>query len=237
MKLLLTSSGITNKSITQALRDLLGKPTDESKIVVVPTAQNPEPGDKGWVIEENLLGPYKLGWRELNIIDLAAVDSLAKSLWWPQLEEADVLLFGGGNCFYLSYWLQKSGVYAAMPAWLESKLYVGISAGSMVATESLRTDSLAIEKLGEMRLEEYDTLGPKGQSSMKTLRLVDFAFRPHLNSPEFPKAREELIEKIMPKLDVPLYAVDDQTALKVIDGQVEVISEGTWRLFDKGKSA
>ncbi|HSW80259.1 MAG TPA: Type 1 glutamine amidotransferase-like domain-containing protein [Candidatus Saccharimonadales bacterium] len=233
MKLLLTSAGITNNSIAQALRDLLGKPTNESKIVIVPTGQNPEPGDKGWVIDEDLLGPYKLGWKELNIIDLAAVASLDTSLWWPQFEEADVLLFGGGNCFYLSYWLQKSGVYDAMPKWLETKLYIGISAGSMVATESLRTDSLAIEKLGVMRLEEYGDLGPNGQSSQKTLMLVDFAFRPHLNSPEFPKARADVIEKIVPKLDVPLYALDDQSALKVVDGNVEVISEGKWLLFDK----
>ena len=81
MKLLLTSAGITNISIAQALRDLLGKPTVESKIVVVPTAHNAEPGDKSWVIEEDFAGPHQLGWKEFNVVDLAAVSSLDKGLW------------------------------------------------------------------------------------------------------------------------------------------------------------
>lgn len=232
MKLLLTSAGITNNSIAQALRDLLGKPTGESKIIIVPTGQNPVQGDKSWVIEEDLLGPQKLGWRQISIIDLAAVSSLDKNLWWPQFEEADVILVGGGNSLYLSFWLQKSGIYDVLPAWLESKVYVGISAGSIVATESLNTASLILYLQDKLKDDEYDELGPKGQSSSKTLKLVDFVFRPHLNSPKFPKIREHLLENVAKKFSVPMYAVDDQTALKIVDGNVEVVSEGKWRLFE-----
>lgn len=233
MRLLLTSAGITNNSITQALRDLLGKPTSESKIVVVPTAQNPITGDKSWVIEEDLVGPQKLGWKEFSIIDLAAVNSLDKGLWWPQFDNADVILIGGGNAFYLSHWMQACGIFDAVPKWLDSKIYVGISAGSQVAANSLRTSSIAIDKIGKLHDSDYDEFGPKDQSSAKTLRLVNFEFRPHLNSPKFPKIREEYLKKTAEKLDVPIYAVDDQTALKVIDGKVEVVSEGKWILIEK----
>jgi dipeptidase E len=86
MKLLLTSAGVTNNSIAQSLLDLLGKPTNESKIVVVPTAHHAEAGDKQWVYEEEFSKPIRLGWKAFGIVDLAAVTSLDKNLWWPQLE-------------------------------------------------------------------------------------------------------------------------------------------------------
>jgi dipeptidase E len=232
MKLLLTSAGTTSESIANALRELLGKPTKEAKIAVIPTAHNAETGDKGWMIEENLIRPYVLGWKEFSIIDLAAVTSLDRDLWWPQLEQADVLLVGGGNTFYLSHWMQASGVFDALPKWLESKIYVGISAGSQIVGDSLRVSSEAIAK-GEQLRAEYDELGPQGQSSSKTLKLVDFALRPHLNSPNFPKIREAFLARAAAKLDVPMYALDDQSSIKVINDKIEVISEGTWRLFDQ----
>lgn len=232
MKLLLTSAGITNQSIADALCELVGKPTREARIVVIPTAQNPTPGDKSWVLEEDLLEPHKLGWKKFSIVDLAATASLDRELWWPQLEQADVLLFGGGNTYYLSYWMQQSGVFAAMPKWLESKVYVGISAGSQMVGANLHVTSEALAKGNELRDDEYDELGPRGQSSAKALQLVNFVFRPHLNSPGFHKIREEPMRQAASKLDVPMYALDDESALKIVDGKVEVISEGTWRLFN-----
>lgn len=232
--MLLTSAGITNESIARALRDLVGKPIREANIVVIPTAQNAEAGDKRWMVEEDLVGPLRLGWKQFSIVDLAAVSSLDRDLWWPQLEQADVLLFGGGNTFYLSYWMQKCDLFEALPKWLESKVYVGISAGSQIAGASLRVTG---EELAQgdslLRDEDYDELGPRGQSSAKTLQLADFIFRPHLNSPNFPKIREPFLAERAARLDTPMYALDDQSALKIADGNAEVISEGTWRLFDK----
>jgi dipeptidase E len=238
MKLLLTSAGLTNKSITQALYNLTGRQTKNLKIVTIPTAHNPTFGDKRWLVKEDFLGPYQLGWKEFGIIDLAAVCSLNKNLWWQQLKAADVLLIGGGNVFYLSYWLQESGVFDVLPEWLKTKVYVGISAGSQIVTHCLNTSSEVIDKIGYLKDEEYNEYGPAGQSSAKTLSLVNFEFRPHLNSPDFPNIKENYLETVAAKLDKPMYAIDDQSALKVIDGNVEVVSEGAWRLFDhqdKGK--
>ena len=232
MKLLLTSAGITNDSISNALIELLGGLTEKASIAVIPTAHNPVQGDKSWVLEEDLLLPHELGWKRFSIVDLAAVHSLDKRLWWPQLENADVLLFGGGNTFYLSYWLQKTGVFNVIPKWLQTKVYVGISAGSQMAGDNLHVTTEALEKGYDLRDDEYDELGPKGQSSGKSLKLVPFVFRPHLNAPHFPKIREDTMREAAKHIDVPVYALDDQSALKVVDSYTEVVSEGTWQLFE-----
>lgn len=231
MKLLLTSEGLTNQSIIAALRDLLGKPTAESNIVIIPTAHHAEPGDKSWVLHEDLLLPYQLGWKQFGIVDLAAVSSLDKAIWWPELEAADVIFVGGGNTFYLSYWMQQAGLFEVLPHWLDTKVYVGVSAGSQIMGANLRATTEALAYEGQLRDDEYDEIGPRGQSSAKTLQVTDFTFRPHLNSPNFPNIREPQLERIATTLDVPMYALDDQCALKIVDGTIEVIAEGTWRLF------
>jgi len=231
MKLLLTSAGLTNASIINALQGVVGKPFGESNIVVVPTAHNPVPGDKGWLLEEDFINPYQLGWKRFSVVDLAAVERLDKDLWWPEFEQADVVLVGGGGTFYLSYWLQQSGLFDVLPQWLKSKVYIGISAGSQVAGANLRSTGEALDA-GPLSDDEYDEIGPTSQSSGKALGLVDFAFRPHLNSPDFPKIRKDYLEGVAKTLNVPMYALDDQSAIKVIDDSVEIVSEGTWHFFE-----
>lgn len=60
---------------------------------------------------------------------------------------------------------------------------------------------------------------------LKGLHLVDFYFLPHLNSKHFKKMRKENIEKVEQKIKRTIYALDDNSALKIIDNKVEVISE------------
>ena len=65
----------------------------------------------------------------------------------------------------------------------------------------------------------------------RTLGLVDFSIFPHLDNPELPYNTMANAEKWAAKLPNPAYAMDDQTAIKVVDGVVEVVSEGHWKLF------
>ena len=234
MRLLMTSAGLTTPALANALRDLLGKPASAASITVVPTAHNAEQGDKAWVVREDFLLTRQLGWGEFNIVDLAAVHSLDKSLWWPQLEDADVLLFGGGNVFYLSYWMQKTGLFDALPKWLDSKVLVGISAGSQVLGADLYATTEAMERDGVFSDEDYDQMGPAGQSSSKTLKLVDFTFRPHLNSKNFTKLRMPYLTEVAKTLKTPMYALDDACAVKVTDDKAEVVGDGQWKLFEAG---
>ncbi len=226
MKLLLTSAGLINESIKTALSELLDRPFAEARAVFVPTAANPERGDKTWLIKD-LDHFSQLGWKEVEIIDVAAMADLPKDQWWPVFERADVIFVGGGNTFYLSYWFQKSGLMDALSKLLESKVYVGISAGSMVVSGALksRTES------GLLIDTEYDEKGPRDQASLKTANLVNFVIRPHYMSPSFPKINDTTLLGSVKELGLPVYAIDDQTALKVVDGKVDIVSEGTWRLF------
>jgi dipeptidase E len=237
MKLLLTSLGITNEPIRKTLVDLLGKPINQSTALFVPTAiyAYPKASNYAWGFLQSL---GNLGWEKFGVLELTALPSLNKDVWLPEIEEADALIVGAGNGFYLSFWMQKSGLFDILPELLEKgKTYVGVSAGSMILTHSLYFDRKHFEKTGIYYDDEYKEEAPINAGSDKTMHLVDFVIRPHLNSNMLPQATLENIEKWATKTDVPLYAIDDQTALKVIDGKVEVITEGKWKLFEKSEKA
>jgi dipeptidase E len=214
MKLLLTSSGITNDSIANALFELTGKKAEETTVVFIPTASNIEQGDKDWFITD-LINLKKQGFKSIEITDISAVD---EKIWKPSLERADVLFFEGGNTYYLMRWLNKSGLSKLLPELLKDKVYVGVSAGSMVTNPDFSL------KLSQIIYEE-DMLETE---ELKGLNFVDFYFLPHLNSEWFRKMRRENIKKVGKEINRTIYALDDNSALKIIDDKIEVISEGEW---------
>lgn len=214
MKLLLTSSGLTNNSIAKALFELTNKKPEDTIVTVVPTASNIEGGDKSWLITD-LMNLQKQNFKAIEITDISAI---SEEIWKPSLERADVLFFEGGNIYYLMRWLNKSGLANLLPELLKNKVYVGVSAGSMVTNPDL---ALKLSKI----IYEEDMLETE---EMKGLNLVDFYFLPHLNSEWFKKMRRENIEEVGKSIKRKIYALDDNSALKVVDGKVEVISEGEW---------
>lgn len=214
MKLLLTSGGITNKSIEKALFDLTGKKPENTTLVFVPTASNMESGDKGWLIDD-LVNLKKLNLKEVDIADISAVD---KKVWLPKFQKADILFFEGGYTYHLMRWINKSGLTEILPELLKTKVYVGLSAGSMVTNPFL---NLRIHQV--VYNDYFDE-----KEDMQALNLVDFYFLPHLNSPHFASIREDKIKEAAQNIKNKIYALDDQSAIKVIDGKVEIISEGQW---------
>ena len=232
MKLLLTSNGLSNDSIANTLEELVGKPRREIKIAFVPTAAFPEDDDehesRDWLINDL----YRI--KEFaGFIDIVSLADLSKEDIIKRLEYADVIFVGGGNTFYLSYWMEKTGLFKALPKLLETRVYAGISAGSMIATQSIRTASQAIKDPDKYYDELYDEFGPKDRSSGLTAKLVNFVLRPHFNSFTFPNVKGDFLVAIANDVKIPLYAIDDNTAVKVIDGNIEVISEGKWKLFNE----
>ncbi len=219
MKFLLTSGGVTNTSIHNALVELLGKPIAESSALCIPTAVYANPG--GAVMAYRFIrglnpGPMcGLGWKSLGVLELTALPSISKDNWVPLLQETDVLLVNGGDALYLAYWMRQSGLADLLPTLRPETVYVGLSAGSMVMTPNI----------GE---EFVGWLPPTGGD--KTLGLVDFAIAPHLDYPTFPENSMAELEKWAAKMSVPAYLIDDQTAIQVVDGAVDVISEGHWKL-------
>ncbi len=214
MKLLLTSSGITNKSIEKALFELIGKKAEETSVAFIPTASNVERGDKWWVIKD-LVNLQKLNFKQIDIVDISALD---EKMWRPRLEESDVLFFEGGNTYHLMEWVNKSGLIKILPELLKTRVYVGVSAGSMILSKNLALN--ISQTLYEEDLDKTE--------EMTGLNYVDFYFLPHMNSEYFNKLGKDNVGKSVNGMAEKIYAMDDSSALKVVDGQVEIISEGEY---------
>ncbi|PQP87437.1 Type 1 glutamine amidotransferase-like domain-containing protein [Paenibacillus sp. AR247] len=220
MKFLLTSAGITNNSIQDALVDMLGKPIAESSALCIPTAMYGHPwvgpGVKAWqFISGNSENPMvELGWKSVGVLELTALPSIAEDRWVPLVRETDVLLVAGGDALYLCHWMRQSGLADLLPSL--HAVYVGMSAGSMVMAPNIGEDFVGWTP-------------PNGGD--ETLGLVDFAMFPHLDHEMLPGNTMAAAERWAAGMQGPAYAMDDQTAIKVMDGAVEVVSEGHWKLF------
>ncbi len=211
MKLFLTSSGITNKSLATALKRLV---KGKIKIAFIPTAANIELGDKEWLIKDYV------NLKKLGSIDIVDISAMPKSIWLPRLKKANVIVFGGGVTTYLVKWIKKSGLKNELPELLKKRIYVGISAGSIALAKKI---SVASEFL----------YGENFDGTIRGLGYVNFHFRPHFNSPDFPKVRDKFLINIIDKLDGDLYALDDESGLLWDNGKVKIISEGRWKLYPK----
>ena len=227
MKLLLTSSGISNTSIHDALVDLLGKPIAESSALCIPTGVQPFPGGPAHVyqfISGTTRNPMcGLGWKSLGVLELTALPSIKKEYWMSAVQETDALLVWGGSPLYLCYWMRQSGLADLLPSLRPDMVYVGTSGGAMVATPDF----------GGATYDDSDPL----TGSDKALGLVDFSLYPHLDREDMPDTSLANIEQWAARLSVPAYAIDDQTAIKVVDGTVEIVSEGHWKLFTPSREA
>ena len=220
MKFLLTSAGISNTSIHDALVDLLGKPIAESSALCIPTASYAMPGGAGmaWrLICGSASTPLcELGWKSLGVLELTALPSIKEEHWVPMVQETDALLVGGGDPLYLCYWMRQSGLADLLPSLRRETVYVGVSAGSMVLTPNVGEDFIRWNL-------------PTGDD--KALGVVGFSLFPHVDHEKMPDNSMANAERWAAGIPVPAYAIDDQTAIKVTDGTVEVVSEGHWQLF------
>jgi dipeptidase E len=222
MKLLLTSAGIKNSSIHNALIDLLGKQIAESNALCIPTAMYGHPwvgpGVGAWRFisgREPNCPMCELGWKSLGVLELTALPSISKERWVPLVQKTDVLLVAGGDALYLCHWMRQSGLADLLPS-LSKTVWVGLSAGSMVMTPRIGEDFVGWKP-------------PAGGD--ETLGVVDFSIFPHLDHPDLPQNTMSDAEKWAASIQGSAYAIDDETAIKVADGNVEVISEGHWKRF------
>ncbi len=228
MKLLLTSSGIKNSSIHATLEELLGKPISESSALMIPTAIYPYPGGGNNALDA-ISGRAKsplceLGWQSLGVLELTALPSVRRENWVPIVQETDALLVWGGNVTYLYHWMRKSGL-ADLLGSLENLVYVGVSAGAIVTT--------AFNCDGEWNRPHLPSDVGIEFGGNTALGLTDFALWVHADNPDpiFEDHTMDKIEAWAADKPFPTYALDDQSAIAVVDGAIDVISEGHWRLF------
>jgi dipeptidase E len=157
----------------------------------------------------------ELGWKSLGVLELTALPSIDEEQWIPLVQQTDVLLVGGGDALYLCHWMRESGLADLMPS-LRETVYVGLSAGSMVMTPGIGEDFVVWRP-------------PAGGD--RALGVVDFSIFPHVDHVDLPDNCMAHAERWAAAIPGPAYAIDDQTAIQVTDGAVEVVSEGHWKLF------
>ena len=220
MKLLLTSAGIKNPSIHAAMVGLLGKPVAECNALCIPTAgyghpQGSPAGAWRFITGRATTPMCELGWKSLGVLELTALPSIGKDRWIPWVQAADVLLVNGGEALYLAYWMRQSGLADLLPT-LPDKVWVGLSAGSMVMAPRVGRDFI-------------DWAPPDGVD--RALGLVDFSIFPHLDHELLPENSMADAERWAAELPNPAYAIDDETAIRVAGSAVDVISEGHWKRF------
>jgi dipeptidase E len=222
MKYLLTSAGIKNPSIHKALVEMLPKPISECSALCITTASYAIPNGvfRAW---EFISGSplttcpmVELGWKSLGALELLALPNIKREYWLPIVQETDVILVNGGDPIYLTHWMHESGLAELLPSL--NAVWVGLSAGSMIMSPNLGEEFIIWTK-------------PEASVGDKALGLVDFAMFPHLDHPMLPTNTMAHAEKWAAKMTIPAYAMDDETAIKVVDGKAEVISEGNWKLF------
>jgi len=221
MRLLLTSAGVKNASIHDALLELLGKPIADSNALCIPTAGYGHPlGSPGgawrFITGKSSTPMCELGWKSLGVLELTALPSIARERWVPWVQEADVLLVNGGDALYLCHWMRQSGLANLLQS-LHETVWVGLSAGSMAMTP----------RVGE----DFVETKPSITGDDIALGVVDFSIFPHLDHPDLPENTMAAAERWAAGLGCPAYAIDDQTAIKVVDDTVEVVSEGRWKFF------
>jgi dipeptidase E len=158
----------------------------------------------------------ELGWKSVGLLELTALPSMGAARWEPWVRKADVLLVEGGDALYLAHWMRESGLAALLPS-LHDTVWVSLSAGSMVMTP----------KVGEAFIE----MKPPITGEDRALGVVDFSIFPHLDHPGFDENTMACAEQWAAEIAGPAYAIDDQTAIQVVDGEATVISEGHWRRF------
>jgi dipeptidase E len=223
MKLLLTSAGIRNPSIRAALDELLPKPLEECDALLVPTAGYGHPNagpPRAWNFiagREPECPMAELGWRSLGVLEVTALPSLGRDWWRTWVEETDVILANGGDAIYLAHWMRESGLAYLLPS-LDA-VWVGLSGGSLVMCPHIGGDFVR---------------WPTDGADDEALGIVDFAIFPHLDHPDLPENTMADAEGWAAGMDVPCYAIDDETAIVWVDGAAEVVSEGNWKLFPPG---
>jgi dipeptidase E len=222
IKLLLTDSGVTNRAIHEALVGMLGKPIAECNVLCIPTAGYGHPhgtphGAYRFISGHEPRCPMtELGWKSVGVLELTALPSLVRERWTGWIEASHALLVNGGDALYLAHWMRESGLADLLPS-MDNKVWVGLSGGSMVMTPRIGMDFVGWNP-------------PSGGD--QALGIVDFSIFPHVGAEGCDWNTWENAEKWATEIGSKAYATDIQTAFKIVDGTVEVISEGSWKLFN-----
>ena len=243
MRALLTSAGITNSSIHDSLTDLLDKPIAESNALFIPTGVYPFPGGPRMAWRAISSPLCLLGWKSLGVLELTALPSIEEAAWVPTVRDADALLVWGGDPLFIANWMRRSGLTGLLPTLRSDAVYVGVSAGSIAAASTFVETYSEPPRGNDGPLKSEDVVFATPRGDVRRLLvtgqgagLVDFAVIPHFEHADHPDASFANAEKLAARVPSRTYAIDDESAIRVVDGAVQVVSEGQWKLFSASRT-
>ncbi len=134
--------------------------------------------------------------------------------------------------------MRRSGLTDLLPTLRPEAVYVGVSAASIAAASTFVETYTNPPRGKDGPLKSEDIVFESVQGDVKRTLvtgqgagLVDFAVIPHFEHPDHPDASLSNAERWAARIPAPTYAIDDESAISVVDGAVQVVSEGQWRLF------
>ena len=148
------------------------------------------------------------------------------------MRDADMLLVDGGDALYLAHWMRRSGLADLLPE-LDDTLWVSLSGGSMAMTPRIGREFVGWRAPGGTEEDGasasvFAPASPDAASPADAaLGVVGFSIFPHLDHPDIPTNTMAAAERWAARLDGPAYAIDDATAIRVVD----VVSDGQGRFF------
>jgi len=210
-KMILASWGFHAPETIEKCVEFVGKPKSEINFAVINEAYAVERGGHRWVIDGLNSVANNFG----GVIDIIDLLSLSLDEVVERVNAADVIFVLGGNTDYLMKIFQETGFDKVLPKLLETKVYVGSSAGSMVVGQ---------------RPGNSASLYRETEYVNELLGICDFSILPHLHSPFFDKKdlpgssdRDDWVIEESREVDYPVYAVSDKAAVVVGGGEVYMI--------------
>jgi dipeptidase E len=226
MRMMLTSGGVQEGALLDTLHGLLDKPIAESRCVAVIDGMLPFGGDRSKMLAD-LEAFRRLGWAELNVMSLFGGP---RSVIESRLRSTDVVFCYGGSNHWLSHaWTETGLAPAVLRELLDEKVYLGLSAGSMIFSRQHAAAVEAFDDHEEVEMLQLDSVGP-------ALPLLDFIVVAHLGAPFFPHSTDAWAASSAARLGGPVWFLDDTSALVVRDPDAdpEIVSSGHWLRFGDG---
>ena len=217
MKLVLTSSDIKQKTILKQVLELVGKPKKDISVALIIDACAVETGDKKWLFNGIHFLTKTFG-GEIDLINLLALDINEIK---QRIIKADIIYCFGGNTEWLFKVFEKSGFNKLLPKLLETKVWIGSSAGSMILGKMPST-------LAQSYIYKIDDfLGVN-----KYLELVNFSIIPHIFGDFTPSDAFSYCVEESKAQKYPVYVLSDKSAVIVNGNKTYMVGSNCQKLLN-----
>ena len=189
----------------ELVKKFLDKNTESKKILFIPTAANVEEYKKYMHLTQKAFEDFGY---EVENFDVSV---FSEEIVKEKLSEAKIVFISGGNTFYLLQELKRKNLITYLKERIENGLlYIGESAGSVIAAPDIEYASVIDDKTVATELDDYTGLN-----------LVDFYIVPHFEEEPFVESSRNTVELYKDKLDLKL--INNKEAILVENNNFTII--------------